>query len=157
MVPLFNLHFEHSGSLVAVAVGICLTASWSVAMLAIDLDRTAAERGEPLGWRHAALALAAGLGVWATHFIAILAYRPDLLLRYDVPITILSALVGIALVGVPLVAVTRLRRRVARIAAATIAGAGIWCMHAVGLTGMTQPTFCSSNISHHTGRLMPAR
>ncbi|KHA62959.1 hypothetical protein, partial [Sphingomonas sp. Ant20] len=66
MVPLFNLHFEHSGSLVAVAVGICLTASWSVAMLAIDLDRTAAQPGEPLGWRHAALALAAGPGVWAT-------------------------------------------------------------------------------------------
>ncbi|MBP2513596.1 EAL domain-containing protein [Sphingomonas sp. PvP018] len=154
MVPLFNLHFEHSGSLVAVAIGICLTASWSVAMLAIDLDRTAAEPGEPLGWRHAALALAAGLGVWATHFIAILAYRPDLLLRYDVPITILSALVGIALVGVPLVAVTRLRRRVARIAAATIAGAGIWCMHAVGLTGMTDCVHVFSWPTNITGLVL---
>ena len=107
MVYLFNLHFHHSLSLVAVAIGICLTAGWSVAMLVTELGEAPASRAggnrtipsarAPLDWRHAALALAAGLGVWATHFIAILAYRPDLLLRYDVPITILSALVGIAI------------------------------------------------------------
>lgn len=146
MAPLFNLHFEHSGFLVAVAIGICLTASWSVAMLAIDLatirthgpptDSGAAQERGWLGWRHVALALAAGLGVWATHFIAMLAYRPDLLLRYDAVTTIASALAGILLVGVPLVLVTCVRSRAVRIVAAAVAGAGIWCMHALGLLGM---------------------
>jgi diguanylate cyclase (GGDEF)-like protein len=138
-VPLlFNLHFQHSGSLVAVAIGICLTASWAVALLTTDMASASADATtlEPFGWRHAALALAAGLGVWATHFIAILAYRPDLLLRYDPVVTGLSACVGIMTVGVPMVAITRLRQHGGRIVAATAAGAGIWCMHAVGITGM---------------------
>ncbi|MES3151106.1 bifunctional diguanylate cyclase/phosphodiesterase [Sphingomonas faeni] len=130
----FNLHFQHSGYLVAVAVGICLTAGWSVALLATELAQ--AEEHEPIGWRHVALALAAGLGVWATHFIAILAYRPDLLLRYDALTTIFSAIVGVVAVGLPIVAVTRAPTRRGRIASAAVAGAGIWCMHAVGLTGM---------------------
>lgn len=146
MVFLFNLHFHHSLSLVAVAIGICLTAGWSVAMLVTELGEAPASRAggnraipsarAPLDWRHAALALAAGLGVWATHFIAILAYRPDLLLRYDPLVTTLSALVGIVLVGLPMVVVTRVRSRIARSIAAAAAGAGIWGMHAVGLTGM---------------------
>jgi diguanylate cyclase (GGDEF)-like protein len=136
MLPtLFNLHFQHSGYLVVVAIGICLTASWSVSLLTTDMAN--APQREPLGWRHGALALAAGLGVWATHFIAILAYRPDLLLRYDPLVTTVSALVGILTVGVPIVAITRLRSHKGRIVAAGAAGAGIWCMHAVGITGMT--------------------
>lgn len=134
MPILFNLHFQHSGSLVAVAVGICLTAGWSVALLTTDLaDPTAREA---LGWRHVALALAAGLGVWTTHFIAILAYRPDLLLRYDALMTVLSAFVGIAAVGLPMVAITQARTRGQRSLAGAVAGGGIWCMHAVGITGM---------------------
>ena len=136
MLPtLFNLHFQHSGYLVVVAIGICLTASWSVSLLTTDMAN--APQREPFGWRHGALALAAGLGVWATHFIAILAYRPDLLLRYDPFVTTVSALVGILTVGVPIVAITRLRSHKGRIVAAGAAGAGIWCMHAVGITGMT--------------------
>ena len=136
MLPtLFNLHFQHSGYLVVVAIGICLTASWSVSLLTTDMAN--APQREPFGWRHGALALAAGLGVWATHFIAILAYRPDLLLRYDPFVTTVSALVGILTVGVPIVAITRLRSHNGRIVAAGAAGAGIWCMHAVGITGMT--------------------
>ncbi len=135
MPILFNLHFHHSVYLVAVAVGICLTAGWSVALLTTDM--TNAREREPIGWRHAALALAAGLGVWATHFIAILAYRPDLLLRYDPGLTLISAIVGIAVIGLPMVVTTQVRSRRGRIAAATCAGAGIWCMHAVGITGMT--------------------
>ena len=134
MPSLFNLHFQHSGFLVAVAVGICLTAGWSVALLTIDL--AGAAREERTGWRHCALALAAGLGVWTTHFIAILAYRPDLLLRYDAFITVLSAIVGVAAVGLPMVAITRAGTRKTRSIAAAMAGAGIWCMHAVGITGM---------------------
>lgn len=134
MPILFNLHFQHSGFLIAVAIGICLTAGWSVALLAVDLGD--AFEGERTGWRGCALALAAGLGVWTTHFIAILAYRPDLLLRYDAWMTVLSAIVGVVAVGLPMVAVTRARTRRARCIAAAAAGAGIWCMHAVGITGM---------------------
>lgn len=154
MPILFNLHFQHTGSLVAVAVGICLTAGWSVALLTTDLADPDAH--EPIGWRHAALALAAGLGVWTTHFIAILAYRPDLLLRYDAFMTVLSAFVGIAAVGLPMVAITQVRTRAQRCLAGAIAGGGIWCMHAVGITGMRDCAHFFSWPTNITGMLLGA-
>ncbi|RZM36857.1 MAG: EAL domain-containing protein [Sphingomonas sp.] len=150
----FNLHFQHSGFLVAVAVGICLTAGWSVSLLAIDL--TDAAEDERTRWRNCALALAAGLGVWTTHFIAILAYRPDLLLRYDPVTTVLSAIVGVVAVGLPMVAITQVVTRTSRCIAAAMAGAGIWCMHAVGITGMLDCAHFFSRVTNMGGLLLGA-
>lgn len=152
MALLFNYHFQHSGYLIAVAIGICLTAGWSVALLTIEMV-TADERPS-IGWRHAALALSAGLGVWTTHFVAMLAYRPDLLLRYDPQITILSAVAGILAVGIPMVILTRVRSRAARTAAAAVAGAGIWCMHSVGIAGMTDCAHFYSSVTNSAGLLL---
>ncbi|MBW6528520.1 EAL domain-containing protein [Sphingomonas sp. RHCKR7] len=126
-------HLPYSGYLLAVAIGICVTAAWSVSLLTVELSRAPRLK---LGWRHAALTLSAGLGVWATHFSAMLAYRPDLLIEYDPLLTGVSAGVSIALVGIPCAVLTRPLGRSARLSLAVIAGGGIWCMHATGLAGM---------------------
>src|SRR3546814_19255299 len=57
-------------------------------------------------WLSAA-AIAMGCGVWATHFIAMLAYRTPMLVGYDVPLTVLSALIAVCLSGVGLWLVLR--------------------------------------------------
>ena len=137
--------FPYAGALLTVAIGICLTAGWSVALLTAELSRTRTA-GSP-DWRHGALILSAGLGVWATHFSAMLAYRPDLTLSYAPGLTALSALIGIGLVGLPCAALTAVRRRGMRIALAALAGGGIWCMHAVGIAGMTN---CQHSYSRTT-------
>ncbi len=112
------------------------------------------ENREAIGWRHAALALSAGLGVWSTHFVAMLAYRPDLLLRYDAKITIFSAAVGVLAVGLPMVILTSVGSKMKRTIAAGAAGAGIWCMHSVGIAGMMDCAHFYSLATNATGLLM---
>ncbi len=70
---IFSL-LPYSPYLLAVSIGICLTSGWLVALLTAEVRHT---RTGPIGWRDGGLALAAGLGVWSTHFSAMTAYRPD--------------------------------------------------------------------------------
>lgn len=123
----------YSTYLLAVSVGICLTSGWSVALLTAEIRHS---RPSAIGWRDAGLALVAGLGVWSTHFSAMTAYRPDLILTYAPDLTAISAAVGVLLVGLPIAALARVERRRWRIALAATAGVGIWCMHAVGLSAL---------------------
>ncbi|WP_322964150.1 bifunctional diguanylate cyclase/phosphodiesterase [Sphingomonas fuzhouensis] len=104
-----------------------------MALLAAEVRHA---RTTPIGWRDGGLALAAGLGVWATHFSAMTAYRPDLFLTYAPGRTAISAAVGVLMVGLPIAALARVERRGRRIVLATVAGIGIWCMHAVGLSAL---------------------
>ena len=131
--PLISSLLPYSAYLLAVSIGICLTSGWLVALLTAEVRHA---RISPIGWRNGGLALAAGLGVWSTHFSAMTAYRPDLILTYAPDRTALSALVGVLLVGLPIAALARVERRSRKLALAVTAGFGIWCMHAVGLSAL---------------------
>lgn len=73
----------------AVLVGlICLLASWTTLSLA-RRGMGVAGRVRSSAWL-AAAALVAGCGVWATHFIAALAYDAGLPVGYDPALTLLS-------------------------------------------------------------------
>ncbi len=82
-------------------------------------------------------AIAMGLGVWAMHFIGMLAFRLPVPVTYDVLITLLS-LVPATLASCVVLLIAS-RDRVARlqlIAAGTLMGAGIGAMHYTGMTAM---------------------
>src|SRR3546814_410725 len=85
-------------------------------------------------WLSAA-AIAMGCGVWATHFIAMLAYRTPMLVGYDVPLTVLSALIAVCLSGVGLWLVLRGWRLLGGV----ICGAMIGAMHYTGMAGFEGP------------------
>src|SRR3546814_17649452 len=85
-------------------------------------------------WLSAA-AIAMGCGVWATHFIAMLAYRTPMLVGYDVPLPVLSALIAVCLSGVGL----RLVLRGWRLLGGVICGAMIGAMHYTGMAGFAGP------------------
>ncbi|MEC9311508.1 MAG: MHYT domain-containing protein, partial [Pseudomonadota bacterium] len=74
-------------------------------------------------------AIVAGVGVWTTHFVAMLGYRPDAALTYDLQLTLISILVGVLLVGVPLAGTMFITEDRMRIIVGMIAGLGVAAMH----------------------------
>src|SRR3546814_12967756 len=85
----------HDLWLVVVAGLVCMLASHASFSL---LHRARRQEKQRTLWLSAA-AIAMGCGVWATHFIAMLAYRTPMLVGYDVPLTVLSALIAVCLSG----------------------------------------------------------
>jgi len=122
---------EHDLRLVALSGFICLFASYS----AISLLARARHGGSWLSsvWIPASGAVA-GCGIWATHFIAMLAFRPNEPVTYAAGPTIASVLISIALstAGLALAA----RAKPAGIGGAVV-GFAIAAMHYVGMLALT--------------------
>jgi diguanylate cyclase len=122
---------EHDFRLVIVAGIICLLAAIT-AFAILDQARVAGHR------RAAWLGLAAfvsGTGIWATHFVAMLAYQPDLPVGYDVGRTLLSIGAAIAITGLGW-RVVLIDRIPARALGGGIVGIGIGTMHYVGMSAV---------------------
>lgn len=88
------------------------------------------------------IAIVAGVGVWTTHFVAMIGYRPDAGLSYDLQTTLASVAVGILFVGIPMAAseFTRDDRKLMALGVAT--SLGVAAMH---MTGMTAIENCLTN------------
>lgn len=84
----------------------------------------------------ALLASVAGIGVWTTHFVAMLGFRPDMMLAYDSGMTLASAMVGILCVGGPLAISCHLRWRAARVVCGVLSGLGVGAMHFTGIQAL---------------------
>ena len=87
---------QHDWRLVLLAGAICFLTS----VAAINLfHRACATTGGTRTLWLVTTGAATGYGVWATHFIAMLAYRPGVGISYDVVLTALSLLIAIAVVA----------------------------------------------------------
>src|SRR5580700_5448239 len=84
---------QHDLRLVGLAAVVCLFACFTAANLFVHALEAAGRRR--LGWT-AGSATVFGCGVWATHFIAELAYRPGIAIGYDIGLTLLSFVIAIA-------------------------------------------------------------
>jgi diguanylate cyclase (GGDEF)-like protein len=127
--------FEHDLRIVAIAAVICVLACFTTFLLVEQVRR---EPGRArLVWLSAA-AFVAGTGIWATHFIAMLAYRAHSNVAYDVGRTLLSIVVAIGLTGAGWW-LSLSARRFSTVAAATVVGAGISTMHYIGMGAMIMP------------------
>ncbi|MGF1630290.1 MAG: MHYT domain-containing protein [Kiloniellaceae bacterium] len=85
----------------------------------------------------AASALALGVGIWAMHFIGMLAVKLPIAVTYDLLWTLVSALVCILVVGLGVFVASFGRLTPRRLAAAgLLMGAGIAIMHYVGMSAM---------------------
>jgi len=124
---------QHDLRLVVLAALICATACCA----AFGSHLRSLRSGGSARWAWVALtALEAGAGVWATHFIAMLAYLPSVRTGYDTGVTALS--LGICVVGmggafsVPLLA----RGRIGALAGGALAGLAISAMHFTGIAAL---------------------
>jgi NO-binding membrane sensor protein with MHYT domain/two-component sensor histidine kinase len=87
---------EHDYRLVLLALGVCALGSYAAITL-LNHVRVARDRSR-WGWL-AAAAMASGFSIWATHFIAMLAFSPDEPTGYDLVLTLLSLVAAIAVTG----------------------------------------------------------
>ena len=100
-----------------------------------------------LAWRGWAWTLpAAGCGIWATHFIAMLAYDPGTSAGYDPGLTAASLIIAVAITGVGLsIALSNSSRWSGPIGGAVIGG-GIAAMHFTGMMALEVPGHISWSV-----------
>jgi diguanylate cyclase (GGDEF)-like protein/PAS domain S-box-containing protein len=127
---------QHDLRLVVLAGVVCLLACFA----AVDLRRRARWSSglRRLVWIATAGA-AGGCGVWATHFIAVLAYQIDFPVGYDSGLTALSLFAAVATMtlGLCVGASGEDRWRVA--AGGAIIGSGVGLMHYLGMWALVLP------------------
>src|SRR5262249_45471931 len=90
---------EHDWGLVVLAGLICLLASVSAISL---FHRARATSAQTRAIWIATAGIATGCGIWATHFIAMLAYDPGVVIGYEITATVLSLVVAIAVTSLGL-------------------------------------------------------
>jgi diguanylate cyclase (GGDEF)-like protein/PAS domain S-box-containing protein len=127
---------EHDLRLVVLAGCVCFLASFAGISL---FGRACATKGRT---RFAWLALAGvatGCGIWATHFIAMLAYEPGVPVAYDIALTALSLVLAVVITGIGFgVAVGDPSLRRSALAGAIIGG-GVASMHYTGMWALEFP------------------
>lgn len=121
-------------TLVALSYGVAVAASYT----ALELARRVSEsRGiEALIWLGAG-AFSMGVGIWTMHFVGMLAFSLEMPFSYDVFITFLSLLVGIAASAFAIFIASRKRNSYAKIGlSGLLIGGGIAGMHYTGMAAM---------------------
>ena len=78
--------------------------------------------------------LVAGSGVWATHFIGMVAYSPGLKTGYSPSGTLLSLIIAVLFVGAGFVVASAQRTRTNDVAGGLMLGMGIAAMHYTGMS-----------------------
>ena len=127
---------EHDWRLVIVAGLVCFLAS----LTAISLfNRARATVGRTRTIWVITAGAAAGCGIWATHFVAMLAYDPGISIAYNISLTALSLAAAAAVTAIGLgVAVQGSNRWCAPVGGG-IVGAGVACMHYTGMWAVELP------------------
>ena len=119
---------EHDLRLVLLAATVCIFASYAAANL-LRHARRAIHKQFWVG----VVAVAFGCGIWATHFIAMLAFSPNLPNGYNATLTAASLLIAIAMTGLGALHAVTSERPNADLAGGAIIGAGIVFMHFTGM------------------------
>ena len=148
------LTVEHDLRLVVLAALVCVLATFT----GLILYRRALARSGPdgLSWSVAA-GFATGSGVWATHFIAMLAYQPAVPVSYDLVLTLTSLVIVVAVASFGFIlAMGTLGRNWALVGGASI-GIGIGLMHYTGMAALEMPAHIHwSKLLVHTSLLLGA-
>jgi NO-binding membrane sensor protein with MHYT domain len=133
-----ELAASYDPSLVTVSIVVAVLASYA----ALDLSARISAAGR--GWGRAGWilggAIAMGCGIWSMHFIAMLALRLPVPIRYDVTLTMLSLVVAIVAVGFALLLASRQSMSAPVVAAGGVSmGVAIAGMHYTGMAAMVSP------------------
>jgi methyl-accepting chemotaxis protein len=127
---------EHDWRLVIVAGVICFLSSL-VAINLLDNARAASQTSRKT-WIVAA-GIAAGTGIWATHFIAMLAYDPGIGVAYDLELTALSLVAAAAITSLGLGVAVYGPVTWGPAIGGGVVGAGVASMHYTGMSAVILP------------------
>ncbi len=126
--------------LVALSVVIAMFASYA----ALDVGgRVTASRGLLRFFWVTGGSATMGLGIWAMHYVGMLAWDLPIAVLYDWPTVLVSLLAAVLASGVALFAVSRQRMRLMpTVVGAVLMGCGIASMHYIGMEAMRLPAMC---------------
>jgi diguanylate cyclase (GGDEF)-like protein len=125
--------------LVLVSLLVAILASYTALDMAGRIH-TATERWAK--WWLTGGAIAMGIGIWSMHFIGMLAFRLPIALGYDIPITMLSLVIAIAVSAYALGKTSEPTLPLRRLlSCALMMGGGISSMHYVGMMAMRMNPF----------------
>jgi PAS domain S-box-containing protein len=130
------LAVEHDPRLVLLAGAVCFIASAATINLFCRAAGTSGRR--KMTWL-ATAGVAGGCGIWSTHFIAILAYKPGVPVAYDGVLTALSLIVAMATTAFGLAVSARENAPWRTAIGGTIIGCGIGVMHYIGMSALQLP------------------
>jgi len=131
VIKVFNcLVYEHDLSLVLLAAAVCIVGSFATFGLLRHFESLRSQT-----WRWIVLtSMASGFSIWATHFIAMLAFTPGMPVGYDVPLTITSLVLAIVLTGAGLARALVGTTIEDRVQGGAIVGLAIVTMHMTGIS-----------------------
>ena len=137
MFQIFNcLTTQHDWRLVVIAGLVCLLSSLVTITL---LRRALVSSGRARVMWVAITGATSGCGIWATHFIAMLAYDPGIAVAYDVELTLLSLLTAAIITGLGFGVAVYGSKQWGALVGGAIVGAGIAAMHYLGMWALEIP------------------
>ncbi|MCP8885311.1 EAL domain-containing protein [Devosia sp. XJ19-1] len=133
-MPIVDFFFtSHAPGLIVLAATICLISSYACIGLLRHAHRSTGRMRNV--WTMVA-ALAVGFGIWATHFVAVLAFRPGFTLNYDLWLTALSLLIAILVCGAGIAMAIRGTSAQDRFLGGAVVGVAISSMHYAGIAAL---------------------
>lgn len=149
MIRVLGCIFEqHDLRLVALAAGLCVFAC-ATALTMITRARAAEEQRTRLMWLAGAGAVA-GSGIWATHFVAMLAYTAGMPITFDAGLTILSVAIAVVLCSVGF----SMALMVGGAAGGALCGLAISAMHYTGMAAVNLPARAVWDMSYVTASVL---
>jgi len=137
MFQVYNcLTDQHDWRLVGVAAVICLFASLTTINI---FNRARATDGPRRAIWIIAAGVAAGFGIWSTHFVPMLAYEPGITIAFGIALTLLSLVAAVATVIFALSIAVYVRARWAPPLSGALVGGGIATMHYTGMFAVSIP------------------
>ncbi|WP_010684361.1 EAL domain-containing protein [Methylobacterium mesophilicum] len=120
---------RHDEALLFLAASVCAIGIYAASAIAAHAARS--EGSVRRKWAVASI-VASGCTAWATHMIALLAFRPGMDAGFEPTLTALSLLIVVAGIGAGVGLVIGRRSRTRRAAAGAILGLGVTGLHYVG-------------------------
>jgi diguanylate cyclase len=127
---------EHDFRLVVLAAVICALGSYTAVSLLHHVRKSSAR----MWWIWLAVsATSTGFAIWATHFIAMLAFTPGVATGYNIALTALSLVVAVVLTGAGLSIAVTPKASFAPWLGGAMVGGGIAAMHYTGMAAFEVP------------------
>ncbi|MFB9544482.1 MHYT domain-containing protein [Micromonospora sagamiensis] len=130
-------HFEYGWITPALSYALSVLGSF-LGLICAGRIRTAHTGGQRAWWGILAAWAIGGTAIWTMHFMAMLGFGVEgTRIRYDVPLTVASAVTAVAAVGIGLAIVGTGRLSAVRIIVGGVfTGAGVAAMHYTGMAAM---------------------
>jgi methyl-accepting chemotaxis protein len=142
---------QHDWRLVVVAGVVCFLASLTAITL---FNRARSTTGHTRAIWIVAAGAATGCGIWATHFLAMLAYHPGVPIAYDIYLTTLSLVAAAAITTLGLAVAVAFPARWGAPIGGGVIGAGVACMHYLGMYAVEVPARVEWDLSLVTASII---